>query len=233
MLRLLPARPNQLTAGVFVRDTRSRSAISNQTQVGVARHELMMLLPSSMRSRPGHDVIHHALQFPMHQRVLRRVRLERMRVEAVRLVGGRVELRIQQTRWQNGVDGAVASIPAVPIRVVILIDAEVLVAVDAAEVRRVGRQQVVLHRRLCLRRVAQTSRSVLARVQVVVVVALILIVPRDYEIVGRPVRRDGAGVVGANRTGIHQRLMRHLSGGRRCADEVGQVLIQVGGRRVR
>lgn len=135
-------------------------------------------------------------------------------MEAVGLISGRVELRVEKTRRQHRVDRAITSVASVTVRILILIDAEVLIAVDAADIRRVRRQQIVLHWRLGLRRVAQTSRPVLTRVQVVVVVALVLIVSRHDEIIrGAAVGREGTRVVcvaTANRAGVHQRLVRHL-----------------------
>lgn len=63
-----------------------------------------------------------------------------MRVEAVGLISGRVELRVEKTRRQHRVDRAIASVATVTVRVLILINAEVLIAVNAADVRRVRRQ---------------------------------------------------------------------------------------------
>lgn len=220
VLRLLTARTDQLTTRVLIGDSSCRAAVSNQTQISVAGHELVVLLTTAVRSRACYDMIHHALQLAGHQRVLRGVRLKRVGVEAVGLICGGVELSVEQTRRQHRVDRAIAAIATVAIGVLILVDAKVLVAIDAAKVGRVGRQQIVLHRRLSLRRVAQAPRTVLTRVQVVVVVALILVVARDDEVVGRAVGRDRAGVVGgANASRVHQRLVGHLSRRRWRADE--------------
>lgn len=61
--------------------------------------------------------------------------------------------------------------------------------------------------------------------QVVVVVALILVVARHEVVVGR----DRAGVVGGtDAAAVHERLVGHLSGRGRRADEIRQVLIEIG-----
>lgn len=128
MLWLLTAWTDQLATRVLIGNSSRRAAVSNQTQIGVAGHELVMLLPTAVRSSSRYVI----QQLAGHQRVLRRVRLQRVRVEAVGLIRGGVELSVEQTRRQHGINRAVAAVAAVAVRVLILVDAEVLVAVDTA-----------------------------------------------------------------------------------------------------
>lgn len=222
---------------------RRRAAIAQMRQIGAADHEIL-LLPAGGRC----DVLHDRLQFAVHHGILRGVRVER-----VRLIGGRVQLRVQQAGRQNRVQGAVAAAAganaiAAAVRVLWLIAAataanEIVIVGEAggigavgadvaavgtvrigggavAQVRRICGQQIVLDRRLGLRRVAQAARPIVAAVQVVVVG-------------GGQVSRN-VNAVGAVERGLRQVavVVGHLAG-RTGANQAAQVLVQVVGCGVR
>lgn len=146
----------------------------------------------------------------MHQWVLRRMRLKWMRMEAVWLVGSSVKLSVKKTRWQNRVNRAVAAISTIAIGILILTD-EVLIAINTAKIWSIGCQQIILNWGFSLWRVAQASRAILTRMQIVIV-GLILVIPWSNQIVCGSVCRDGTRVicVANNWTRVHECLMSHL-----------------------
>lgn len=233
---LLPTLSDKLTCRI-VSNARRRSTISNQTQIGVARHQLLMLLVTStaMRARAGHNMIHHTLQLAVHQRVLWRVRLKWVRVKAMWLIGCGVELSVEKTGRQHRINWTVASAIATVATVSVLILIKVLIStIRAAQIGCVWRQQVVLHGRFSLRWVAQASRSILTCVQVVVICAAI-VVSEQIVVVRRAIgeRLVVVAVICCNISRVHQRLMTHLRLGWRRSNETGQVLIEICCCRVR
>lgn len=227
---LLSPLSNELTCCI-VGDTRCCSTVSNQTQIRIARHELLMLLMSSaMWACTGDDVIHHALQFAMHQWVLWWMRLKWVGVKAMWLIGCGVELSVEETCRQYRINWAIAGTIATVTAISVLILIKVLVAtIRTAQVGCVWCQQIILHRRLSLRRVAKTSRTILACVQVVVIVASVIVRVVSEEIVGRAISAERRVVVVCSHIAcIHECLMAHLRLRWRRTDETGQMLIEFG-----
>lgn len=219
----------------------SRSTISNQTQICIARHQLLMLLMTSaaMRTCASHNVIHYALQFAMHQWILWWMRLKWVGVKAVWLIGCGVELSVEEACWQHWINWAIAGSIATVTSITVLILIKVLIStICAAQVGRVWRQQIILHRWFCLRWVAQASWTILTCVQVVVVCRAIVV---SQQIIGRSVGEWNVIVVTAtvvivvrcNISTVHERLMAHLSLCWRRSNEAGQVLVEICCCRVR
>lgn len=266
------------------------------------------------------DVIHHALQLAVHRGVGRvgGVAGQGVRVEAVRrLVGRRVQLRVEEAGGQHRVQRPIASggggrctsmsaahthahpyAHSCPTAIgggrgmlglvhdarEILIGAQhggIADASDrgasdrrcrcrcgcsaagvrrpaigrrcAAQIGRVGGQQVLLHRRLRLRAVAQAARSVLAGVDIVFVARIGVISRYEYGVSSSAAAATAAGAISASAAGsssasaraarpvdrrgdgglargAQQAVVRHLAAG--GADQAAQVLIQIAGRRV-
>lgn len=197
-------------------------------------------------------MVHDALEFAgVHGGVLAGCGvavLEVVVVETVGLVGRRVELGVEEGRREDRVERSVAAAATGAVVGLALVDdqaGEVLVGAGA-QVGRVGREEVFLDGGFRLGGVAQTPGTALAGVEGVLVGAGVALVARNQQPVASVGRGDGVGLRGHSAVGSgtsrssatpvpgsgHQTGVGHLCRLLR-SHQTAQVLVQVGGRRVR